>query len=54
MDGFTIATIVLGIVLLVAGGYIRRLVKEVKELITVVHIALADDEVTKEELEAII
>ncbi len=54
MDGFTIATIVLGIALFVAGGYIRRLVKEVKELITVIHIALADDAITKEELVEII
>jgi len=40
--------------LLVAGGYIRKLIKEVKEFFDVIHLALQDKDITAKELASII
>ena len=54
MSGFTIATIVLTVLLVVAGGYIKLLAKEMKELISTIALAIEDRHVTRVELRAII
>ena len=54
MNWEQIILIVLGILLLIAGGYIRRLVKEIKEFFEVVHSALADRKISSKELALII
>lgn len=54
IDGYQIALIVVTILLLIAGGHIKLLAKEMKELISVIHLALEDGGITKAELEAIV
>ena len=54
MDGYAIATIVLTVLLIVAGGYIKLLAKEMKELISTISRAIEDKHVTRAELKAII
>lgn len=54
MEGYTIATIVLAVLLVVAGGYIRLLAKELKELISTISRAIEDKRITRTELKAII
>lgn len=54
MDGYTIATIILTVLLIAAGGYIRLLAKEMKELISTISCAIEDRHVTRAELKAII
>ena len=54
MDGYAIATIVLTVLLIAAGGYIKLLAKELKELISTVALAIEDKKVTRAELKAII
>ena len=54
MNWYEIGLLVLAVVLLLSGGYIRKLTKEMKELVDTFSAAIADDEVTKEELDAII
>ena len=54
MNWEQIILIVLGILLLIAGGYIRRLVKEIKEFFEVVHSALEDRKISSKELALII
>ena len=50
MDWQTILLIVFGVLLVIGGGYIRKLVKEIKEFWVVVGDALEDGDITKEEL----
>ena len=54
MEWQEVALIVLGVLVLLAGGYIQRLVKETKDLVDVFSDAIADKKVTKEELGSII
>ena len=54
MDGYQIALVIVAILLLIASGYIKKLVGQMKELVDVVSQALEDDEITKEELAQII
>ena len=54
MEWQEVVLIVLGVLLLLAGGYIQKLAKEVKDLVDVFSAAIADKKVTKEELESII
>ena len=54
MNWEQIILIVLGILLLIAGGYIRRLVKEIKEFFEVVHSTLEDRKISSKELALII
>lgn len=54
MDGYTIATIALTVLLIAAGGYIRLLAKEMKELISTIALAINDRHITRVELKAII
>lgn len=54
MDGYLIATIVLTVLLVVAGGYIKLLAKEMKELISTIALAIEDRHITRAELQAII
>ena len=50
MNGETIAIIVISVLLMVAGGYIKRLIDELHQLVTVIKDALEDGTVTAEEL----
>lgn len=54
MDGYAIATIALTVLLVVAGGYIKLLAKEMKELISTIALAIEDKHITRVELQAII
>ncbi len=54
MDWELILLIIVTIALLVAGGYIKRLVKEIREFIDVTHKALADQKISSKELASII
>jgi len=54
MDATQIALIVVTVLLLVAGGYIRKLAKEIKDFVTVCHEALEDGKVSPDELANII
>ena len=54
MDWQTIVMVVMGLALLVAGGYIRRLWKELRDVFTAITDALDDDDVTKAEINRII
>lgn len=54
MEWYEIVMLVLAIVLIIAGGYIKKLISEMKELLDSIHVALADNDVSKEELETII
>lgn len=54
MDGFTIATIVLTVLLIASGGYIKLLAKEINELISAITIAIEDGRVNRGELKAIV
>ncbi len=54
MDGWTIAVIVMGLILAFAGGYIKKLMGEIKELFAVIETALEDKKITKEELSQIV
>lgn len=54
MDGYAIATIVLTVLLVAAGGYIKLLAKEMKELFSTIALAIEDKQVTRAELQAII
>lgn len=53
MNVETIIVIVLGVALLIAGGTIKRLSKEVKELITVFETCVSDGKITPEEFESL-
>jgi len=50
MDGQTIVIIGVTILVLLGGGYIAHLVKQIKELFVVLDEALLDSEVSREEL----
>ena len=50
MDWELIALIAVTVLLLLASGVIRKLIKEVKDLFDVIHIALEDDQITAKEL----
>jgi len=50
MDLQIIALVVVTILLLVAGGWIKRLLGEIKDLVDAVVLALEDNEVSKEEI----
>ena len=54
MDWELIVIIIVTLLLLLAGGYIKRLTKEIKDLVDVFLEAIADQEITKEELDNII
>lgn len=54
MEWYEIVMLVLAIGLVITGGYIKKLVKEMKELTDTIYTAIQDEDVTKEELEAII
>uniref|UniRef100_A0A6M3LKH6 Uncharacterized protein n=1 Tax=viral metagenome TaxID=1070528 RepID=A0A6M3LKH6_9ZZZZ len=49
-----ILLIVFIVAMLCMGGYIKRLSKEIKELVDVFSLAIADDNITKEEMGKII
>jgi len=53
MDWQYIALIILSIALLLASGYLRRLFKELHDLTGAISSALADDQITKEEIQQI-
>ena len=50
MEWELVALIVVTVLLLVAGGYIKRLIDELHDLISVTKDALADGEITPKEL----
>ena len=54
MDWQTITLIILVVLLLLAGGYIKRLMKEIKDLVSCFTEAIQDDNISKEELAQII
>ena len=54
MDWYQVALIVSVVLLFVAGGRIKQLTKEVKDLVDVFSAAIADGEISKEELDSII
>jgi len=54
IDWSIVIPIILALLLLVAGGYIKKLTKEIKELVDVVSWALDDDAVDDAELASII
>ena len=54
MDIYQIVLIVAVVLLLLCGGYIKRLTKEIKDLVDCFSTAIEDDEITKEELDKII
>lgn len=54
MEWTDIALIVVAVLLILAGGYIKRLTKEIKELVDVFSEAIADKKITREELKSII
>ena len=54
MSWESITLIILGVLILIAGGYIRKLVKEFKEFFDVCHDALRDGSISPEELAYII
>ena len=54
MNWEQIALIVLMVILLLSGGHIKRLSKEIKDLVDVFSLAIADENITKEEMGKII
>jgi len=54
MNWEQIALIVLMVILLLSGGHIKRLSKEIKDLVDVFSLAIADDNITKAEMGKII
>lgn len=54
MDGYQIALIVISVLLVLAGGYIKLLSREVKELFSTISEALQDNKITPEELSQIL
>lgn len=54
MDWQVIVWVVLVVLLALAGGYIKKLVKEMKEFFDVLHDAFADSKISDEELAKII
>ena len=47
MEWTDIALIVVAVLLILAGGYIKRLTKEIKELVDVFSEAIADKKITR-------
>jgi len=54
VDWQIVTMIVLFVLLLLASGWIKRLTKEVKDVVDAFSAAIQDDEVTKEELNGIV
>ena len=54
MEWQEITLIVLVVILMLAGGYIKRLTKEIKDLVDAFSEAIADKKITKEELDKIL
>lgn len=54
MEWQMIVSLALAVLLLVAGGYIRKLINETSELFNVIKDAIADGEVTPKELAKIV
>ena len=54
MDWSQITLIVLVVLLLLCGGFIKRLTKEIKDLVDCFSIAIEDKNITSEELSTII
>jgi len=54
MNWELIATIVLTVLLIAMGGHIKLLMKEMKELISAITLAIEDKKVTREELKVIV
>jgi len=54
MDWTDIGIIITSVLLLLAGGYIRKLTQEIKELIDAIIRALLDNHITKDELATIL
>lgn len=50
MNWELIGLVVLAVLLLVAGGYVKRLGKEIKDLVDCLVMAIEDEKITKEEL----
>jgi len=54
MDTYEIVILVLTVVLILVGGYARRVVKELKDLVDVTSLAIQDNKITRHELKDIL